>query len=475
MIRNATVHQLPKYCVQIMKAKSRLLLFLTVALFSATSSVADDWPQWLGPQRDGVWREQGIVESFPANGLLVRWRAVVHRGYSGPAVVGDRLFMMDREPGPPLVRKPGDHSIPAAAGDERILCLDARTGNEIWEHTYDCPYRIGYPSGPRTTPVVAEGQVFTLGAMGDLLCFDAKDGKVQWERHFLKDFELGDPPTWGYAAHPLLDGRRLICLVGGSNSAVVAFDKDSGKEIWRALTAKEIGYAPPVLQTIAGKKQIVIWHPDALAGLDPESGKVLWTHPYPVGEKPQRPEVTIATPRVFGNRIFVSSFYHGALLLEVTNNPWGAKVVWNRHSTSESVLNDGLHTVMCNPIWEQDHIYGTCGHGELRCLNARTGDRLWESDGAVGGKPGLFATAFLVKHDDKVFIWNDQGELILARFSPKGYEEISKARLLETSENTRGRDIVWCHPAYANRCIYVHNGKQLICVSLASIPAGAKS
>jgi len=134
-----------------------------------------------------------------------------------------------------------------------------------------------------------------------------------------------------------------------------------------------------------------------------------------------------------------------------------------------------LHTVMCNPIWEQDHIYGTCGHGELRCLNARTGDRLWESDGAVGGKPGLFATAFLVKHDDKVFIWNDQGELILARFSPKGYEEISKARLLETSENTRGRDIVWCHPAYANRCIYVHNGKQLICVSLASIPAGAKS
>ena len=450
-----------------MKMKHFLVLAVSILAFSAAPVSADDWSQWLGLQRDGVWREQGIVETFPTNGLAVRWRALVHRGYSGPAVVGDRLFMLDREPGPPLVRKPGDRSIPAAAGDERVLCLDANTGSDVWEHTYDCPYRIGYPSGPRTTPVVAGDRVFTLGAMGDLLCLDAKDGKVLWERHFLKDFGLADPPTWGYAAHPLLDGQRLICLVGGTNSAVVAFDKDTGKEIWRALTAKEIGYAPPVLQTIAGKKQIVIWHPDALAGLDPESDKVLWTHPYPVGQKPQRPEVTIATPRISGNRIFVSSFYHGALLLEVTNNPWGAKVVWNRHSSSESELNDGLHTVMCTPIWEQDRIYGMCGNGELRCLDAKTGNRLWQSDAAVGGKPGLFATAFLVKHDDKVFIWNDQGELILARFSPKGCEEISKARMLDTSENTRGRDIVWCHPAYANRCIYVHNGKQLICVSLA--------
>jgi len=223
-----------------------------------------------------------------------------------------------------------------------------------------------------------------------------------------------------------------------------------------------------LIETIAGTKQIIVWHTDGLAGLEPATGKVLWTHRYPVDQKPQRPEVTIATPRVSHNRILVSSFYHGALLLEVTNNPWGAKVVWNRHATGDSGLNDGLHTVMCTPIWEQDHIYGICGHGELRCLDAKNGDRIWESEGAVGGKPGLFATAFLVKHDDKVFIWNDQGELILARFTPKGYEQISQAKLLETSENTRGRDIIWCQPAYANRCMYVHNGKQLICVSLAS-------
>jgi outer membrane protein assembly factor BamB len=449
-------------------------LLLGAICWFATGKIAkaDDWPQWMGPQRDGVWREKGIIDKFPADGLPIRWRIPVHRGYCGPAIAGDRLFMMDRQPGPPLTRKPGDHTIPAAAGNERVVCLDANTGKLIWEHIYDCPYRIGYPSGPRTTPVVAAERVYSLGAMGDLLCLDVKDGKVIWERHFLKDFELVDPPTWGYAAHPLLDGQRLICLVGGTNSAVVAFDKDTGKEIWRALTAVEIGYAPPVLQTVAGKKQLIIWHPDALAGVEPESGKVLWTRKYPVGEKPQRPEVTIATPRIENDRIFVSSFYHGALLLQVTNNPFGASVVWNRHSTSESDINDGLHTTMCTPIFKGGHIYGLCGKGELRCLDAKTGDRIWESEGAVGGKPGLFATAFLVQHEDRVFIWNDQGELILAHLTPRGFDEISRTKLLETSENTRGRDIIWCHPAYANRCAYMHNGKEMICVSLAATAKG---
>src|SRR5437899_8383663 len=192
-----------------------------LAFFATYCAGADDWPQWMGPQRDGVWRETGILEKFPAGGPPIRWRTTVNRGYCGPAVVGDRLFLLDRQQGRPLERKPGDRSIPAVAGNERVLCLDANTGSNVWQHTYDCPYRIGYPAGPRATPVVAGGRVFTLGAMGDLLCLAAKDGKVLWERHFLKDFELGDPPTWGYAAHPLLDGRRLICLVGGTNIAIV--------------------------------------------------------------------------------------------------------------------------------------------------------------------------------------------------------------------------------------------------------------
>ena len=434
----------------------------------ALSARADDWPQWMGPERDGIWRERGIVEKFSTNGPTVLWRTAVNKGYCGPAVVGDKLYMLDRKPGEALARKPGDKSIPAAPGNERVVCRDIKTGNVIWEYAYDCPYRIGYPAGPRATPVVSGGRVFTLGAMGDLLCLDAKSGKLIWERHFMKDFALEEPPVWGYAAHPLLDGDRLICTVGGTNSAVVAFDRTSGKTIWTALTMREIGYAPPVLASLAGQKQIVIWMPDALAGLKPKTGRVLWTEKYPATGKPQRPEVTIATPRIAGDEIFVSSFYHGALLLRVTNSPPGAGVVWDRHSSSKSELNDGLHTVMCTPVWKNGYIYGICGGGELRCLDAKQGDRQWESDAAVGGKEGLFGTAFLVQQQDRVFIWNDQGELILGRLTPKGFEEISKAKLLETSENTRGRDIVWCHPAFANRCMFAHNGKELICVSLAA-------
>jgi len=206
------------------------------ALFSLLSSAAAaDWPQWMGPERDGVWREQGILDQFPTNGLAVRWRVPVNRGYCGPVVAGDRVFLLDRP------KAATNSSLPATTASERVLCLDANSGSNVWEHSYACEYRIAYPSGPRATPVIAAGRLYALGAMGDLLCLDARDGKVIWERHFLKDFGLKAPPVWGYAAHPLLDGDRLICLVGGSNSAVVAFHKGTGKELWRALTAVEIG------------------------------------------------------------------------------------------------------------------------------------------------------------------------------------------------------------------------------------------
>jgi outer membrane protein assembly factor BamB len=236
----------------------------------------------------------------------VLWQAPIHGGYSGPAVVGNRLFVLDREAGTMPERKKGDTRLPQVPGNERVLCLEATSGKTVWTHAYDCPYRIDYPSGPRTTPTVAGGRVYTLGAMGDLFCLRANSGEVVWSRNFLRDFHLAEPPVWGWAGHPLLDGERLICLVGGEGSAVVAFHKDTGKEIWRALTAVEIGYAPPVIYTVNGKRQLIVWHPDAVSGLDPKTGKVLWSQPYPVGGKPQRPEVNIALPRLEGDRLFLT-------------------------------------------------------------------------------------------------------------------------------------------------------------------------
>jgi outer membrane protein assembly factor BamB len=251
--------------------------------------------------------------------------------------------------------------------------------------------------------------------------------------------------------------------------AAVAFHKDIGKVLWRALTATEIGYAPPIIYTVNGRRQLIIWHTDAVCGFDPESGQVLWLQPYPVGGQPQRPEVTIAMPRLEGEQLFISSFYQGSLMLQLS--PDGPRVAWNRRSTDDNEMNDGLHTVLGTPLFKNGFIYGVCGFGELRCLDAKTGDRKWETYTATGGKKAFFGNAFITTHEDRAFLWNDQGELILARLEPQGYHEISRAKLLDPLEKTRGRVVTWCHPAFANRCAYVHNGKEIICISLAAHPA----
>lgn len=426
---------------------------------------ADDWPQWMGPQRDGVWRESGLLEKFGSNDLKPRWRVSVQAGYVGPAVVGDRLFMLDRQARKAPERVRGDRSLPMIPGSERVLCLDTKTGTTIWARTNEVAYRISYPAGPRATPVVADGRVYTLGAMGHLQALAADDGRVLWERQWLKEF-TDEPPVWGYAAHPLLDGERLICLVGGSNSAVVAFHKDTGRELWRALSTKEIGYAPPVIHTIQGRRQLIIWHPDGVAGLEPETGRTLWTHAYPVEGKPQRPEVTIAMPRLTGDRLFLSSFYQGSLLLEIGGAE--PRVIWNRRSKRKSEFDDGLHTTMCTPVIRGANIYGLCGFGEFRCLDLATGARRWETFTVGNGQKALFSQAFLVEQGDRCWMWNDQGELLLTRLSSDGLEVISRAKLLDTIEHTRGRDVLWCPPAFANRSLYVHNGRELIAVSLAA-------
>jgi outer membrane protein assembly factor BamB len=449
---------------------SRLLSAILAAAVSHAVARADDWPQWAGPRRDGVWRESGILERFPPGGPKTLWRMPIGAGYSGPAVVGDRLYIMDRPDVPPPA--PGQEariSKEAIPGTERVLCIDAGTGKTLWMHQYDCPYQISYPSGPRATPTVVNGKVYTLGAMGDLLCLDAADGKKLWGRNFRADFGLKRPPVWGWSSAPLVDGDRLYCLVGGDGSMVVCFDAASGKEIWRALSSEEIGYAPLLLGDVHGRKQLIVWHTEAAVGLDPADGKILWSLDYPIEGERQRPEVNIAAPRLIGNdRLLLTNFYHGATLLKLPDGAGKPELVWNLASTNLMHSDRGLHTVMCTPLVKDKYIYGICGQGELRCLELDTGKRLWETLAAVNHKRGLFANAFLVEHGDHCWIYNDQGDLVLAKLTPLGYEELGRVHLLNTTLATRGREVTWCHPAFANRCCYVRNDKEMVCISLAA-------
>ncbi|NBU41717.1 MAG: hypothetical protein EBS51_13140 [Planctomycetia bacterium] len=240
----------------------------------ATRLRADDWPQWMGPRRDGVWREADVVEAIPAGGLPLRWRITVKAGYAGPAVANGRVYLMDydRREGT-LANDPGGRS--TLAGNERVLCIDAATGEIVWKHEYDCPYSISYAAGPRCTPTVADGRVYTLGAEGHLTCLDATTGAVTWKKDLRADY--GAPtPIWGFCGHPLVEGDLLVCLVGGPGSVAVAFDRHSGREVWRAISASESGYCPPTMIESGGQRQLAsgmrtssmhsTWPPAACSG-----------------------------------------------------------------------------------------------------------------------------------------------------------------------------------------------------------------
>jgi outer membrane protein assembly factor BamB len=437
----------------------------------ASAARADDWPQWLGPRRDGIWRETGILAKFPKGGPPIRWRADIGMGYSGPAVAAGKVFLTDRtlDQG---ARNPADpFGTRAVAGKERVLCLDAATGKQIWKHQYPCTYEISYPAGPRATPLVSGGKVYTLGAMGDLLCLDATKGKVLWSKNLPSAYQT-QVPYWGYAASPLLDGNKLICLVGGDGSTVVAFDKDTGKELWKALSAKQIGYCPPVLIKAGGQRQLIVWHPEAVVALDPNTGKTYWSIPWAI-----KAGMTIPMPRQDRDQLYFSCFYNGSLMLKLAKDKPAARVLWKgkqfkpRPGSQEPRNTDTLHCVMDTPFIKDGYIYGVCSYGHLRCLKESNGKRLWETLAATGGEPVRWANAFLVPQGDRVFLFNEHGDLIIAELTPKGYHEISRAHILEPTNTmarwgTTKRLVVWSHPAFADRAMFARNDKELVCVDL---------
>ena len=434
-----------------------LLLLLAPSLLRA-----DDWPQWLGPQRDAVWRETGILKKFPEGGPTVRWRTPIGGGYTGPAVAEGRVYVLDRQLAAGATNPGNAFARGEIPGTERVLCLDEATGQILWQHRYDCPYTISYAAGPRATPLVADGKVYTLGAEGNLCCLDAAKGTVLWSREFKKDFDTRTP-TWGFAGHPLLDGDRLICLVGGPGSVAVAFDKNTGRELWRALSAREPGYCPPTMITAGGTRQVIIWHPESVNSLNPETGALYWSHPWTI-----RSGLSLATPRQSGDLLLFSSFYNSSRCFRLDPAKPAAELLWQGQRNSEK-NTDTLHSLMSTPFLEDGHIYGVCSYGQLRGLKLETGERLWETLAATtpDGREMRWANAFIIKNGDRFFLANEKGDLIIARLTPAGYEEISRTHLLDPTNSDPRRSVVWSHPAFAQRCVFARNDREIVCISLA--------
>jgi outer membrane protein assembly factor BamB len=356
-------------------------------------------------------------------------------------------------------------------GHERVLCLDEATGKVIWKHSYPCAYATAYGSGPRATPTVCGDRVYALGAMGDLVCLDSTTGRVVWQKNLAQDYRI-EAPLYGFASHPLVDGDRLIVMVGGERQAVVALDRHTGRELWKSGTASEPGYSAPLIRTIAGQRQLVVWHSDAVAGLEPESGKQLWqvAHHITAG-------VAISTPAIADNRLAVASQYEGVLMLEFRSGVAEPAILWKASAGTvpeRKWKKAGFNTTMSTVLLLDGHVYGVSLYGETCCLNADTGQRVWTTLQPTSGgtEPReRWSTLFMVPHGDKVFLWNDHGDLILARLTSAGYQEISRTHLLDPdmpSSGGGGRKVVWSHPAFANRCLYVRNNHEIISVSLAA-------
>ena len=432
------------------------LLAEAPALLQAQAGVAD-WPEWRGRGRLGVWTETGILDRFPAQGLQVVWRTPVHGGYAGPSVAAGRVFVADYA------------QTRVLHGVERIQALDAATGRPLWSREWEASY-VGisdtWAIGPAATPTVDGDRIYVLGRGGALWCLKADTGDVVWQKDYMKDFGA-EMPTWGFTGAPLVDGSHLICLVGGApNAKVVTFDKMSGTEIWRALPSNsEPGYAQPIIINAGGTRQLIIWHPVAVSSLDPATGRVYWEQPFKISFG-----MTVPTAVQDGSRLLVSCFYNGSLMLSLDESTPTARVLWKGKSDSE-VQTDGLHAVVATPVIDGDYVYGLCAYGQMRCLNAKTGERVWETQ-AVTGEKARWASGQIVRQGDRYFINNDRGELIIARLSPKGYEEISRTALLKPTSNPGNRRALqvvnWSHPAYANRRIYARNDEEILCASLAS-------
>ena len=421
------------------------LFALAFSLLLSVAIRAEDWPQWRGPNRDGVWSEIGILESFPSGGLKIRWRAPVGLGWSSPVVATDRVYLIDSELMAPKVK-------------ESVHCFDAATGKALWTFSYDVTYPdwafTGAGMGPTATPIVRDGKLYTLGDEGDLICFNALTGKPLWKKNLVKEYRAEE---FCFNASPLIEGNLLVLCIGsyggGSPSCVLALDKNSGKEVWKSAT-EGLTNSSPIVITASGKRQLITWTQGSVTSLDVTTGKTFW-------REPMRTQAmdAVSTP-VFHNNLLLI----GGLMMKLDTGKPAASVLWpETKAVSRRVLSN-----TSTALFQDDYVFSAKSSGQLVCLKASTGKQVWATDKVTGLKQG--ASIHLTPNGNGVLLYTDKGELIRAHLDAKGYQEISRTRLLEPTCPYAGRKVAWPPPAYANRCVFARSDKEIICASLAVKP-----
>jgi outer membrane protein assembly factor BamB len=402
---------------------------------------AEDWPQWRGPNRDGVWVESGLLESFPAEGLPVRWRMPVGLGWSSPVVSQGKVFVTDVQ-------------LETRLAQERVHCFDEATGESLWTYAYEAEYPDLMPenrSPPAATPIVEAGKLYMIGGNGHVHCLEAATGELLWEKRLDKECEIKPQSC---RPSPLIEGDLLILLTGGKPEAcVIALQKDSGNLVWKALN-ESVSNSSPIVITAGGKRQLIVWTGESVTSLVPATGAVNWRERLVTNTN-----YSTATPVCEKNWLLISGF-----MLELRVDETLASPMWPKsRALSVRILSN-----TSTPLLRGDHLYSAKSSGELACWNARTGEQVWEIDQVTGLKSG--ASIHLTPNGDAVWLFTDEGNLIRAQLTPAGYQELSRAHLLEPTSPFLGKVFAWVPPAYANRHVFARNDKEVICVSLVANP-----
>ncbi len=438
-----------QYTSQILQ---HLPLVLLGIVFAVCTTRAGDWPQFRGPHRDGAWEESGILESFPADGLKSRWRQPVGGGFASPVVADGKVFVFDV-----ALLKP--------TAQERLHCFEEKTGKVLWVYAYDEPYgEWSYDpergAGPTATPIVEGDSVYIVGANGSTHCLDAKLGRVIWEKNIGREYQIAEMSC---RPSPLIDGNLLIVFTGAKPGAsLLALDKHTGKEIWKALNENVSNSSPIIIPANAktggpAKRQLIAWSNSSLASLDPTNGKLFWREPMATSGND-----SAATPVFQGTRLLVS----GLMVDLSTDSP---NIIWPEiRSPSKRVLSN-----TSTPLLQGDYIYTAKGYGELVCLEAATGQQIWSTNTVTASKNGasIHITPLAGKKDNDgkqipVILFTDEGNLILAQLSPKSYRETSRAHLIDPTWPFAQAKFVYAPPAFSNRHIFARNEGEVVCASL---------
>lgn len=405
------------------------IVVVSTARMAAAAGPQQSWSQFLGPGRNGISSETGLIDTFGPQGARVVWRVRGGTGMSGLAVDGKQaVTLLERD------------------GEQLVVAFDVKDGAELWKQRIAEGFRNPMGAGPRATPTIASGAIFVFTGEGILAALDQNTGNVQWQHHVVADFD-GKPADYGMACSPLVVDGLVIVSAGVEGASVVAYHTDTGRLAWQTGN-DTAGYSSPALLTVGGRRQVVAFTGKSVVGLEPKSGAQLWRYEYTTDF-----DCNIATPIAVGDDVFISSGEnHGCALLALKPKGEGFQVteVWKSFGPTSVMRNEWQTSVLLDGfLYGLDNVGGAGPVTHLNCVNAKTGERMWQ-------KP-RFGKGNLIAADGKLYIATLDGSLVIVRARPERFEELSRTKLFEGTRQA---------PALFDGKLYVRDQSEIVCVDI---------